>query len=139
MKSRFIIIGLMIFSVLAISASAQRLTLQQIVLQDDKSGDHLIIVIPTGEYKFEGCKERLAISGVGSISVIGCKVTLKDFSDTRRVLVEVDLCEQTGKAAIAVDDSSLTSDSDSPLELVLSDSNTGDSAFDCTFKQIDPK
>ena len=139
MKSRLVIIGLMICSVLAISVSAQKLTtVQQIVLQDDKSGDHLIFVIPTGEYKFEACAEKLAISGIGSITISGCTVTLKDISDNRRVLAEVDLCQRVGKADIAVGGPVL-SNADATLDVVLSDSNTRDSSFDCAAKQIDPK
>jgi hypothetical protein len=131
MKSRLAIIGILVFAVLAISASAQQLkTIQQLVLQDDRSGDHLIIDITTGEYKFEGCKEKLAISGVGSVAVSGCKVDLKDVSETRRVLAEVDLCEQVGKADIVIQDNSI-SKSDVAIEVVVSDSNTGDSVFDC--------
>jgi hypothetical protein len=138
MKFRAIIIGLFVISVLAISVSAQKLTIQKIVLQDDTSGDHLIFVIPTGEYKFEACKESLSFSGIGSISIDGCKVTLKDVSENRRVLAEVDLCSRAGKADIAVEGPVLSS-KDASVEVTLSDMNTGDSVFECTLKQIDPK
>lgn len=141
MKSRLVIIGLMICSVLAISVSAQQLTNIQQILQDDKSGDHLIIAIPTGEYKFESCTQKLAISGVGSVSIDGCKLTFKDFSDTRRVVAEVDLCAGTGKADILVVNSSPTPTATNDVqatEAVLSDANTRDSTFDCTVKQILP-
>jgi hypothetical protein len=139
MKSRLVIIGLMICSVLAISVSAQRLTNIQQVVQDDRSGDHLIIFIQTGEYKFESCKGSLAISGVGKVSLNGCKLVLNDFSDNRRVVAEVDLCDKVGKADIVFGDDTPKPSADSVLEVVLSDSNTLDSAFDCTFKQVDPK
>jgi len=143
MKSRLVIIGLMICSVLAISVGAQQLTNIQQILQDDKTGDHLIIAIPTGEYKFEGCAEKLSISGVGSVSIDGCKLTFKDVSETRRVLAEVDLCAGAGKADIVVVNNAPTSfptsnNNEQITESVLSDANTRDSTFDCTVKQITP-
>ena len=139
MKARLVIIGLMICSVLAISVSAQRLLNIQQIVQDDRTGDHLIIFIQTGEYKFESCAGKFAISGVGSASLSGCKLTLKDFSDHGRVLAEVDLCEKIGKADIVIgDDIPKTSNADI-LEVLLSDRNTLDSVFDCTLKQVDAK
>ena len=140
MKSRLVIIGLMICSVLAASVSAQIITsVQLVVLQDDKSGDHLEIFIPTGEYKFESCTEKLAISGQGKLAVNGCKVELQDISDTRRVVAEVDLCAAQGKADIVFVNEFSTRPKDQPVEFVLSDSNTRNSVFDCVLKQIETK
>ena len=141
MNSKLVIIGLMISSLLAISASGQKqTTIQQVILQDDKSGDHLIFVIDTGEYKFESCKGNLSTSGVGTVSVTGCKVVLRDMSDTKRVLAEVDLCDRAGKADIAIAVPTLTNQGGpSTLEFVISDSSTGDSTFDCASKAIDAK
>jgi hypothetical protein len=137
---KLIIIGLMISSLFAISASGQQFTIQQVILQDDKTGDHLAFVIATGEYKFESCKGSFAISGVGAVSVTGCKVVLKDITDTRRVLAEVDLCERAGKADVAVAGVSLTSANDPSFdEFVITDSKTVDSAFDCAPKPIELK
>lgn len=141
MNSKLVIIGLMISSLLAISVSGQKLTtIQKLTLQDDKSADHLIIVIPTGEYKFESCKGNFSTSGVGTVSVTGCTVVLRDMSDTRRVLGEINLCDRVGKADIAFEGDSLTGRNDpSGFEVVISDSNTQDSTFDCEPKAIDAK
>jgi len=141
MNSKLVIIGLMISSLLAISVSGRgQTTVQKVILQDDKSGDHLIFVIPTGEYKFESCKGNFSGGGVGSVSVTGCKVVLRDMSDTKRVLAEVDLCERVGKADIAFAGPSFTNQIDPPgFEFVISDSKIGDSAFDCDFKVVDAK
>jgi hypothetical protein len=138
MNSKLVIIGLMISSLFAISVSGQKLpTIQQLVLQDDNSADHLIIVLSTGEYKFESCKGNISISGVGKVTVTGCKLDLLDMSEPRRVLAEVDLCEKVGKADIAFTIPSLTNQTDPPLfESVISDSNTRDSTFDCEAKPI---
>ena len=142
MKSKLVIIGLMICSVLAVSVSAQKITpsVQQVVLQDDKSGDHLEIFIPTGEYKFESCNEKLAISGKGKLTVNGCKVELLDITtDTRRVVAEVDLCAAQGKADVVFVNELSTTKTDEPVEFVVSDSNTRNSVFNCEIKEIEPK
>jgi hypothetical protein len=140
MISKLIIIVLMLSSLFAISASGRQKTFQLVNLQDDKSGDHLIFDIAAGEYKFESCRENFSTSGVGKISIVGCKVTLMDISDTRRVLAEVDLCERVGKADITFESDSSTSQTDlSAVELILSDSNIADSTFDCKPGTIGPK
>ena len=133
MNSKLVIMGLMISSLFAISVSGQGpVTIQQLILQDDKSADHLMIVISTGEYKFESCKRNISVSGVGKVTVTGCTLDLLDMSETRRVLAEVDLCEKVGKADIAFAIPSLTNQSDPQFfESVISDSNTRDSVFDC--------
>ena len=134
MNSKLVTIGLIIFSLLAIWVSGLGQTkVQKVILQDDKSGDHLIFVLPTGEYKFESCKGNPSGGGVGSVTVTGCKVVLTDMSGTTRVLAEVDLCERVGKADIAFEGPILTNKIDSGFEFIISDSNTGDSAFDCDF------
>ena len=141
MKSKLAIMGLMISSLFAISVSGQKLlTIQELVLQDDNSADHLIIVLSTGEYKFESCKGNISISGVGKVTVTGCKLDLLDISETRRVLAEVDLCEKVGKADIAFEGDSLSGRVDpATFEFVVSDSNTRDSTFNCEPKAIDVK
>ena len=141
MNSKPAIMVLMISSLLAISASGLgQTTVKQVILQDDKSGDHLSFLISNGEYRFENCKGNFLGGGVGSVSVSGCKVVLRDVSDTRRVLAEVDLCERAGKADIAFEADSITGRTDTPaVEFVISDSNTADSSFDCQPKPIDPK
>ena len=138
MNSKLVIMGLMISLLFAISVNGQKLPtiIQQVILQDDKSGDHLLIVIATGEYKFESCTRNISISGVGTVTVTGCKLDLLDMSETRRVLAEIDLCDKVGKADIAFALLSLTSQIDPPFESVISDSNTRDSTFDCEPKPI---
>jgi hypothetical protein len=56
MKSKLVLIGLMILSLLAISANAQTKGVQQVILQDDGSGDHLIFVISDGQYKLRAVR-----------------------------------------------------------------------------------
>lgn len=141
MNSKLVIMGLMISALLAVSVSGQKQKMfQQVLLQDDASGDHMVFVIADGEYKFESCKENSAISGVGSISITGCTFVLEDISDTRRVLAEVDLCAKVGKASVAFEDDSSTSEKGAhAFETVLSDSNTTDSAFGCEPNRFEPK
>lgn len=140
MNSKLVIFGLMISSLLAISVSGQKqTTIQQVILQDDKSGDHLIFAIATGEYKFVSCNENITAGGVGKVTVAGCKVTLQDMSETRRVLAEIDLCNRAGKADIAFVGDSFADQINPPkAEFVISDSNTADSSFGCDLTPIDP-
>lgn len=138
MKPKLIIMGMIISALLAVSVSGQRIrSSTEVTLQDDKSGDHLVIVLSEGSYKFESCNENLAISGIGRISITGCKVSLEDISDDRRVLVEADLCEKTGKADIVFQSiSPVPQPNSSPVvEVVLVDSNIDDSAFVCDFRR----
>jgi hypothetical protein len=135
MNSKLVILGLMISSLVAISASGRgQTTTNEVILQDDKSGDHLRIGISTGEYKFESCQGNVSSAGVGKISVSGCKLALTDMSDTTRVLAEVDLCDGIGKADVAFEDPRRAGPR--ALEFVISDSNTKDSAFNCESKVI---
>jgi hypothetical protein len=128
----------MFFSLLAISASGQKQkTFEQVILQDDKSGDHLIFVISSGEYKFESCTEKFATSGIGTVTITGCTVLLTDISESRRVLAEVDLCAKAGKAEVAFRDDA--SDNESAFEAVVSDSDTSSSGFTCESNRIAPK
>jgi hypothetical protein len=143
MNSKSVILGLIVLAMFAFSANAQRigpLTPQQVILQDDKTGDHLLFVLSSGEYKFQSCEGNIAISGVGKVSVSGCKVTLRDITETRRVLVEVDLCARAGKANVALMSASLGTRDDLPvLDFVISDLKTSDSVFDCLPKPIELK
>ena len=135
MNAKLVFMVLMISSMLAISVSGRgQKTMDEVILQDDKSSDHLIFVISTGEYKFESCKGNFSTQGVGSVSVTGCKVVLKDISNTTRVLAEVDLCDGTGRADIVFEDDRLARITTSPLEFVVSDTNTKDSTFGASQK-----
>jgi len=139
MKSKLAIVGFLLSSLLAVSVNGQKIgpTQQQVILQDDRSADHLLIVLSTGEYTFESCKGSISTGGVGKVSVTGCKVVLQDMSETRRVLAEVDLCERVGKADIAFVGDALSGRIDPPtFEFIISDSNTGDSTLDCQPKPI---
>jgi hypothetical protein len=133
--------GLMVFSVLAVTTSGlgQKL-MDEIILQDDVSGDHLIFFMSSGKYKFVSCSENFSTGGVGSVSVDGCKVVLKDISDAKRVLAEADLCSKVGKADIAFRVTTLSTFDTSPdFESIVSDTNLRDSVFDCSVKATTDK
>lgn len=136
MKSVLTLIGLMFFLLLAFSVSGRQITPQQIILQDDKTGDHLEFNLSTGEYKFESCNGKNAINGTGRVAISGCRVVFKDLTETRRVLAEVDLCVHTGKADVVFSGITLTNQTDtSVVEFVISDSQTTDSTFSCELKK----
>jgi hypothetical protein len=64
-------------------------TVWDVAIQDDQSGDILYINSFTGKYLFKRCRGNLALSGTGSLTRVGCKGKLKD--DTR-VEAEFDIC-----------------------------------------------
>jgi len=133
--------GLMIFSVFASTTNSlgQKL-MDEIILQDDVSGDHLIFFVSSGKYKFVSCSGNFSTGGVGSVSVDGCKVVLKDISDAKRVLAEADLCSKVGKADIAFRVTTLSTFDTSPdFESIVSDTNLRDSVFDCSVKATTDK
>jgi hypothetical protein len=136
MKSVLTIIGLMFFLLLAFSVSGRQITPQQIILQDDKTGDHLEFNLSTGEYKFESCNTKNAINGTGRVAISGCRVVFKDLTETRRVLAEVDLCAHSGKADVAFSGNAFRTQTDtSVVEFVISDTQTTNSTFSCDLKQ----
>jgi hypothetical protein len=133
MKTRLFTIALMICSLLSGAASAQKKVIMDVILQDDKSGDYLIVTLSSGAYTFKRCKDDFAVGGVGKIEISGCRVSLQDISAHSRVLADIDLCQGLGKASIIIERGPSFSDRDYPptLEFVVDDSNIRDSIAEC--------
>jgi hypothetical protein len=80
-----------------------KVTVFDICLQDDKSGDILFINTFTGDYQFVRCGVGgFTMTGKGSITRVGCITRLED--DTRVMFAEIDRCpiapHNTGTASI---------------------------------------
>lgn len=105
---------------------------QYIVIEDDDSGDFLIIESGSGEYKFRRCSDGLEMSGFGIVRMDGCAVSFEDSQLDHRVLASVDLCTEQGKAV--VERFALASDkfASSAFKSVLSDSSFGDNTISCS-------
>lgn len=131
MKSRTIAVALMVSSLLVVAASGQIKTFAEVILQDDASGNYLVINLTTGEYNFTVCQTGFVLGGKAKVSYSGCSITVKDVSETRLVLAEVDLCKKTGRASIT-----LESPAPGPptREWEITDSNTRNSVAECSSK-----
>lgn len=80
-----------------------KVTVFDVCLQDDKSGDTLFINTFTGDYQFVRCGVGgFTMTGKGSITRVGCITRLED--DTRVISAEIDRCaiapKNTGTASI---------------------------------------
>jgi len=109
MKSRTIAVALMFSSLLVVAASGQvkdantfPRPIGELVLQDDDSGDYLLIDLSRGEYKFKSCRSDFVLGGIAEVGFSGCSVSLKEVSESRLVLIEADPCSGQGRAYIEV-------------------------------------
>ena len=109
MKSRTVVLALMFSSLLVVAASGQVKNanrfprpIGELVLQDDESGDYLLIDLSSGGYKFKSCRSDFVLGGIAQVGFSGCSVSLKEVSESRLVLIEADLCSGQGRAYIEV-------------------------------------
>ena len=141
MKTRIIAAALIISSMLVMGASGQSngqvKTLAEVVLQDDTTGNYLIVDLMTGEYRFTACQSQNAIggpsfTGFSKVSYSGCNIAIREVSDTRMLLAEVDLCGKLGRAYITVEASTPGPPFAPPVwEFTIDDKNIRDSLAEC--------
>jgi hypothetical protein len=137
MKSRTIAVALMFFSLLVVAASGQvnnantfPRPIGELVLQDDDSGDYLLIDLSSGGYKFKSCRSDFVLGGIAQVGFSGCSVSLKEVSESRLVLIEADLCSGEGRAYIEVLIGGPYSSSYTRV-FTVTDTNTKNSAPEC--------
>lgn len=137
MKSRTIAVALMFFSLLVVAASGQvnnantfPRPIGELVLQDDDSGDYLLIDLSSGGYKFKSCRSDFVLGGIAQVGFSGCSVSLKEVSESRLVLIEADLCGGQGRAYIEVLIGGPYSSSYTRV-FTVTDTNTKNSAPEC--------
>jgi hypothetical protein len=139
MKSRTIAVALMFSSLLVVAASGQvnnantfPRPIGELVLQDDDSGDYLLIDLSSGGYKFKSCTSDFVLGGIAQVGFSGCSVSLKEVSESRLVLIEADLCSGQGRAYIEVAIGGLYSTDRSYTRVfTVTDTNTKTSAPEC--------
>src|SRR5262249_30817108 len=68
-------------------------------LQDDSNGSTLSLNTTTGDYIFT-CGNCVKKIGTGTLSVMGCTVTLSHNPSDRRVTASVNKCTRTGTASL---------------------------------------
>jgi hypothetical protein len=137
MKSRTIAVALMFSSLLVVAASGQvnnantfPRPIGELVLQDDDSGDYLLIDLSSGGYKFKSCGSDFVLGGIAQVGFSGCSVSLKEVSESRLVLIEADLCSGEGRAYIEVLIGGPYSRSYTRV-FTVTDTNTKNSAPEC--------
>ncbi|MEW6130569.1 MAG: hypothetical protein AB1757_26275 [Acidobacteriota bacterium] len=105
-----------------------------ITIQDDSTGNFLLISLSSGEYKFYRCRDGLTFAGIGTVKLNGCAVTFESIDKLHRVLASVDECDQQAKAAIEIFTRWGNKFDIEPIKEYLSDSNMRDSTTECTTK-----
>ena len=92
-------------------------------LQDDSSGNLLVINSATGDYQFTNCA-GVTLSGTGRVVKKGCTVTLEVNGPDRRVLAKTDTCIKNGTASIQIFSQGRT--------FTITDRNTANNTCACT-------
>jgi len=74
-------------------------TVFDVCIQDDSnSGTAILFNSVSGEYRF--CCNGTMYTGIGTVTVKGCVITLQHFPSDRRVLAQIDRAVFTGKASL---------------------------------------
>ena len=71
-------------------------------IQSDTGSGLLVFNSRTGDYKFVRCKDGVAFSGTGQVTVDGCQVVFSDNRPTHTISASVNTCVQQGKAQVVV-------------------------------------
>jgi hypothetical protein len=106
------ILSLMIMLMVSVSVNAQKQVTpkpvpppdvqfdHKIIVEDDATGNFIIIDPNSGAYEFHRCSDGLLLGGSGVVSVKGCGISFEDLTPGRRVLASIDECTQQAKASV---------------------------------------
>ena len=136
-KSRIVAVSLMVSSLFVMAVSAQpradkiRVS-AEVVVQDDIFGSFLLIDVKTGQYKFQDCTSNFTMGGFLKVDFSGCKASVKDESEGRLVVADIDLCSGQARAYLVLEvfDGSI-GPTPPAREYTINDSNIRDSIADC--------
>ena len=137
LRSRIAAVSLVASSLFVMAASAQpradkiRLS-AEVVVQDDIFGSFLLIDVKTGQYKFQDCTSNFTMGGFLKVDFLGCKASVKDESEGRLVVADIDLCNVQARAYLVLEafDGSI-GPTPPAREYTINDSNIRDSIADC--------
>jgi hypothetical protein len=73
-----------------------------VCLQDDSSGNLLLVNTSTGGYQFINCSGGITLSGSAALTRRGCLITLQVNAPDRRLLARIDACMKSGIATMQV-------------------------------------
>lgn len=72
-------------------------------LQDDSNGITFNFSSTSGDYQFTRCSDGFTLNGRGQVIKRGCGIFLQDFSSSdRRVVAQIDNCQNKGTATVQV-------------------------------------
>jgi len=141
MKSRTMVVALMVFSMIVLAASGQARadkskTTAEPVLQDDNTGSFMVINVTTGEYKFHDCASSFVMGGFATVNITGCRVTVKDVSEERLVVADIDMCAGQARAYLVTETlDGLYGVSSPTRQYTIIDSDIRDSTTECKTPQ----
>ena len=137
LRSRIAAVSLVASSLFVMAASAQprsdksRLS-AEVVVQDDTFGSFLLIDVKTGQYKFQDCTSNFTMGGFLKVDFSGCKASVKDESEGRLVVADIDLCSGQARAYLVLEAFDGSIGPTPPAhEYTINDSNIRDSIADC--------
>ena len=105
-----------------------------IELEDDTTGNYLVIDLKTGDFQFTRCQDFWTMSCTGVVKIQGCNIYLEDFHDNHRNLASINICDQQGKAAIEVYPLIKFTYDDRTFKEYISDKNMSDNTLSCDKK-----
>jgi uncharacterized delta-60 repeat protein len=73
-----------------------------ICLQDESSDSVLSLNSTTGAYQIIRCRNRFTLNGTARLTRKGCSLTLQDFSSDRRIMAQIDTCQNRATASIQI-------------------------------------
>ncbi len=107
----------------------------EITIEDDSTGNFLILDPNTGAYKFQRCSDGAELSGFGKVKINGCAISFEDTARDHRVLLSIDECLQQAKAAVEIFAPVLGPANTKPLKEFLSDGDMRDNGLNCVPKK----
>lgn len=116
----------------SIQPIAPPVEVQNVCVQDD-DGDGFFIFNPlTGAFKCYMCEYNFVWSGVGGVKVDGCNVYFSAVTDSYRMFLSVNVCEQQGKAALEILKLPGSDYDIEPMVENWTDTNMRDDTMECT-------
>ena len=147
------LMSLMVVLIMSVSVNAQKRVQPQpvpppdvqfdhkIVVEDDATGNFLVIDPSSGAYEFHRCSDGLLLSGSGVVSVKGCGISFEDLTPGRRVLASIDECTQQAKASVQTfaqiaKATDVWTGTDAPaIQETMGDADMRDNTMSCTPKK----
>ena len=102
-------------------------------VQDDNSGDFLVIDMQTTAFNFHRCSDNVNLYGAGIVNAHGCFIDFNYAQNNVRISATIDTCSSTAKALVEVFDQQTYGPivNAPPMRDSLNDVNIRNDAMDC--------